>query len=203
MAESHRRQLRNLLLDRRYQLHFTLIMVVIAAILTSGLGAFWYAEMRHASRVIEIKALATMSETEAQEVERDLASSDHKRLALLIGFGVLIALLIAGYGVLITHKVAGPIYKIKQHMRDIGDGKLYDLRDLRKGDKLHDFWLEFKAMATRLRKSTVEDVEALNQAINETQEAIATSPEVSSKLVGVIAQLRALRDSKQTSLDPH
>ena len=199
---AHRRQIRNLLLNRKYQLHYTLVMVLLAALLTSGLGYFWYGEMRQASKILEVNALATMSELEVQQIEADLAKSDHRRLALLISFAILMALILAGYGIVITHKVAGPLYKIARHMADVRDGKLYDLRDIRRGDQLHDFWLTFKSMHEEIRSSTEHDLAILDRTIAAAEGVLNAKSEAREDLTQRLEELRGLRARKLASLDP-
>ena len=108
MPPQHRRHLRNYLLDRKFQLRFTALMVLIACVLTAGLGYFWYDEMRKASRIVEVKALATMSDAEVEKVQDDLHRQDMIRLGVLVGFGVAIAVVLAGFSIVFTHKIAGP-----------------------------------------------------------------------------------------------
>jgi len=144
MAEhAHKRKLRNFLLDRRYQLKFTIIMVVIASALTAGLGYFWYGEMRKASEIIRINALANLGDAAADQVDGDLAKQDRRRLLVLAAFGVAFSMLLAGYGIVMTHKVAGPLFKITRHMNDIRENHIHPIWGLREGDQLQDFFRSF------------------------------------------------------------
>lgn len=158
----HRRQLRNFLLDSRFQLRFALIIVLVAAALTGALGYFWYAEMRTASRIVEVQALG-MSEDDAREVKSDLQARDRTRLLVLVGFGVVLVVFLTGYGIVFTHKVAGPLFKIGRHMRDIRDENLQPVFALRKGDQLQEFWRVFKEMHSALRERQQREAERLSQ----------------------------------------
>ena len=202
MAE-HKRKLRNFLLDWRYQMRHTLMLVAISAALTAGLGYFWYQQMREASLVVEVKALgsADITDAETKQIQADLARQDRIRLMVLIGFGVLFSLVLMGYGIVVTHKVAGPLFKIRRHMRDIAEGRLYQLWGLRKGDQLQDFWDIFKGMHTELRSRTTADIKLLDRAIAALERQAAAGQEQGGEVGAVLEALRQARQSKEDSLD--
>jgi hypothetical protein len=201
MPEAHKRRLRNYLLNRSYQLRYTLIMVVLSSLLTAGLGYVWYQQMRVTSRTIEVKALATLSDEDVQAIKDDMASQDRLRLLVLVGFGVLFAAIVAGYGIMLTHKVAGPLYKMSLDMDKVRDGKLGPLYDLRKGDHLLDFFETFKQMHTALRKETESEVSTLDAAIASTERHLAQAgPQGTGEVARHLDALRALRDRKTASL---
>jgi nitrogen fixation/metabolism regulation signal transduction histidine kinase len=60
---------------------------------------------------------------------------------------VLIGLL----GIYFTHKVAGPVYKMKRLLAQVGHGNLHVESRLRKGDELRDFFDAFTQMVAGLR----------------------------------------------------
>src|SRR5437773_3515587 len=106
-----KRKLRNYVLNVRYQLRFTLIIVVLSALLTSGLGWLVYHFVSESSRVVVTGAAATLSDEALQLFKDDIARNDHYLLAALFGFGVILCLVMAAYGIVLTHKVAGPLFK--------------------------------------------------------------------------------------------
>lgn len=162
---THKRKLRNYLLNRGVQLRFTALMVGLSALLTSGLGYYWYAEVQKASDVVRASAMATLSDAGIKQLDAELAAADFKRLMLLIAFGVAFALLMAAYGIVMTHKYAGPIFKMGRHMDDIANNRVYELWDLRRGDQLKDFFIKFKAMHAALRQRIEADMLLINQLI--------------------------------------
>jgi hypothetical protein len=214
---SKKRKLRNYLLNARFQLPFTAAVVLLAAGLTAGLGSIWYGQAREASRVIETSKLsapqskaeccdlcelpgATITDLQIEEIRRDLAAKDRARLWWLIAFGLAFSMLLTFYGILMTHKVAGPLYKIALHMKDIKDGRLYPLWGLRKGDRLQDFWLTFRDMHQTLRDRTSRDVEVLARAIGAGEEAVRTAD--SANMREALEEMRALRHAKVELLGP-
>ncbi|MCA9670888.1 MAG: hypothetical protein KC503_35065 [Myxococcales bacterium] len=197
---AHKRKLRNYLLNRKYQLRFMLIMVLLTSVLTAGLGHFWYAEMRTTSRMLEVKALADMmSDAEVKKVQEKLQREDRKRLLLLVGFGVLLALIISAYSIISTHKVAGPLFKMTRHMHDIADNRHYSLWGLRKGDQLKDFFEDFKAMSDALRERIKYEVTVLEKAIDEIK--AKTGDDADEAVKAQLLALRTLVAEKLASLE--
>jgi nitrogen fixation/metabolism regulation signal transduction histidine kinase len=202
MVQVHRRSIRNYLLDSKLQLRYTLVMVMISSMLVGGLGYIWYSQMRETSKSVEVKALVNMPEEAIQELQDEMASADQLRLLVLVGFGLLFAIVVAGGGIMLTHKVAGPLFKITRYMAEIKEGRLGPVYDLRRGDQLRDFFDSFKQMHSALRASVEADVAVLNEVIQSTESHLAQlgAESGSSDLEGHLEALRELRDQKDASL---
>jgi hypothetical protein len=164
MPQGYKRSIRNYLLDSRYQLRFTAVIVVISAVLTSGLGYFVMHEAHEASRVVEVRAMDP-TDPFAQELVNQFAKSDRDLLILLIAFGVVLTVVLAAYGIVLTHKVAGPLFKVAHYLDNIREGKLGTVYNLRKGDQLVDFFAHFKGAHDALRASAQADIALLDKAI--------------------------------------
>ena len=199
---AYKRHIRNYLLDRKLQLRYTLMMVLLSSVLTAGLGYFWYDQMRTTSRTIEVRALATMSDEDVERIKSEMATQDQMRLVVLVGFGVLFAFMVAGYGIVLTHKVAGPLFKISRYMNDMKEGKLGEVYDLRKGDQLREFFETFKQMHIALRKQALAEVTTLDEVIASTERHLAQAgPQASGgELARYLDALREMRDRKNASL---
>jgi hypothetical protein len=92
-------------------------------------------------------------------------------LALMV---VLIGLL----GIYFTHKVVGPIFKMKRLLRQVGEGNLRVDARLRKGDELQDFFDAFTQMVAGLRqfeKLQIVEIEAALDAIEHDKKADAAA----------------------------
>lgn len=75
-----------------------------------------------------------------------LQSIKNNNLILLyctIGITIFQAVLLFIYGVYLTHKIAGPVYVMRQYLKEIQQGKSPQFRSLRKGDLLIDFYNDF------------------------------------------------------------
>lgn len=184
-----RRQLRNLLLDTRFQLRFTLMMVGISAVLTAGLGALTYHFVREASRV----ALVALDPNDplGAELASSMQRNDQLLLVALVAFGMVLALVMTGYGLRLTHTVAGPLFKISSLFREIRDGRLPKLRPLRKGDQLQAFFATYTEMHEALAARTQEEIRTLDELIAESERAGQQA---------LTEQLRALKKKKQAFL---
>ncbi|MBU4375943.1 MAG: methyl-accepting chemotaxis protein [Candidatus Omnitrophica bacterium] len=76
-------------------------------------------------------------------------------VALMKNMSVL-AVLIFIFAIFISHRIAGPIYRVKSIIRDIGEGKLDKRIHLRKNDELHDLADELNKMQENLKSRLKE-----------------------------------------------
>ena len=164
MPQGYKRSVRNYLLNSSYQLRFTGVIVVISAILTGGLGYLVLHNAHEASRVVQVRAMDPTDEL-AQQLVQQFAHGDRILMVTLIAFGFILSVVLAAYGIVLTHKVAGPLFKITNHLDKIRDGKLGVVYNLRKGDQLVDFFEHFKGAHDALRHRTEEDIALLDKAI--------------------------------------
>lgn len=131
------------------------------------------------------KRLITQSDAIARQRTTLLATLGSVLLVLVVLLGLA--------GIVITHKVAGPIFKMKRLLREVGEGKLVVPGRLRKGDELQEFFEVFATMVEKLRVRQEKEIELLDAAI-----AQATSAGADAQLV---AKLQGLRAHMQTDLD--
>ena len=222
-----RRQLRNLLLDRRFQLKYAGYMVAVAALLSVTLGGIlWQTsnsligqskkaveqgqqivtlgqqvakESQKVNEVVKMNIVqdpvygdspelleAFKSQTKEQDSvqakqqaalqEQATALSQQsdalaaKQQTMLTTLLVLLALLVGGVGmigIVVTHKVAGPVYKMKRQLRAVGEGRWQDLDPLRKGDELGSFFATFEQMVRDLRSQREKELSLLDEAIEQ------------------------------------
>ena len=189
---THRRQIRNYLLDRKVQLTIAAVMVVITSLLTAGLGMAWYTEVRNASAVIQVNAISALGVDTATGLADELAANDLKRLLVLVGFGIALAFLVVGYGIVMTHKIAGPLFKMKRYLGEIEEGRLDRLAGLRKGDQLQEFFTALDHMQTALRGRAEADLALLDQVIA----AVDKGEDVRA----LLPQVRQAAEAKRASL---
>lgn len=112
-------------------------------------------------------------------------------LSLVIGLTLLVVL-IGLLGIYFTHKVVGPIYKMKLLLKQVGDGKLNFQGKLRKGDELQDFFEVFAGMVEQLKARQAAEVAELESAM---EEARATGASEAS-----IAKIAHVRDEMRAAL---
>jgi nitrogen fixation/metabolism regulation signal transduction histidine kinase len=99
--------------------------------------------------------------------DQQLALIERQKLMLysLVGGMALMVVLIGLLGIYFTHKVAGPIYKMKRLLKQVGQGNLKVDARLRKGDELQDFFDAFTHMVSGLREMERKQLVDVDQAI--------------------------------------
>jgi nitrogen fixation/metabolism regulation signal transduction histidine kinase len=192
---SHKRRVRNYLLDSRFQLKYSGFLVAVAVVISGVMGSVLYRTTRamveesgtvvqESQKVAEedkkvsevsqmnIKNFAPDSpellaefnkESEAHDrvaAEQQKAIADQQQALLrgqtrmiysLVGGLALMVALIGLLGIYFTHKVAGPVFKMKRLLKEVGRGNLRVEARLRKGDELQDFFDAFTEMVKGLR----------------------------------------------------
>jgi nitrogen fixation/metabolism regulation signal transduction histidine kinase len=134
--------------------------------------------------VVAVRALDPTDEL-AQQLVTQFERNDRMLVFLLIGFGVMLSVILAGYGIVLTHKVAGPLKKVANHLDKIRDGKLGVVYNLRKGDELVEFFEHFKAAHDALRKQEEGDIALLQKASDQLP---STSQALKDEIAMVVAQ---------------
>jgi methyl-accepting chemotaxis protein len=195
---AYKRSVRNYLLDSRFQLKYSGFLVLVAVVISGVMGAVLYEttlavvgessalvdESKKVSEVsrMNIRDLASDSPELLTEFNReadahDKALSDQQARLIhgqqlmiesLVGGLALMVVLIGLLGIYFTHKVAGPIFKMKRLLKQVGDGHLHVDARLRRGDELTDFFDTFTQMVKGLRQMEsrqLEDVEAAIKAL--------------------------------------
>lgn len=160
------------------------------AIVSAGDNPELIAQINRDLRRAETELTAKLAEARQAREGIELSYS-RTRLTLLLG-GALLVLLLGILAIVITHKVVGPVFKLKRLLRTVGSGKL-DIRErLRKGDELEDLFDAFISMVESLRRSQSSEIEQLEAAISAAKSASAPD--------SVIEKLEALRDKMRAAL---
>jgi nitrogen fixation/metabolism regulation signal transduction histidine kinase len=207
---SHKRSVRNYLLDSRFQLKYSGFLVVVAVVISGVMGSVLYQTTRamvaESTKVVDESRKVSEESKKVSEVSRmnikDLASDSPELLAefnkeadshdktiadqqkaiadqqaaliqgqtmmiySLVGGLALMVVLIGLLGIYFTHKVAGPVFKMKRLLKQVGQGNLHVEARLRKGDELQDFFDAFTHMVTGLRNFEKEQLAELEAAMN-------------------------------------
>lgn len=133
----------------------------------------------------ESKRLTTF----AADVERQQQTI---MMTLIAALSALV-LIIGAAGIVITHKISGPIYKMKRQLRELAEGHLRMPGKLRKGDELVDLFTTFEDTVQSLRTRQEIEIRKLDAAIAEV--------EAGSSSAVALKALRALRDDMQAELE--
>lgn len=219
---SYKRSVRNYLLDSRFQLKYSGFLVAVALVISGVLGTVVYSTTKamvgESQRVIEeskkvsevsrmnIKDLAADSpdllaefNKEADEHDQMIANQQasliHRQEVLIesvVGGLTLMVVLIGLLGIYVTHKIAGPVYKMKRLLGQVGQGSLRVEARLRKGDELRDFFEAFTKMVASLRALEKQQLDLVDKAID----AVDRGAKEEAK-----ASLGKVRDAMRTALE--
>ncbi len=196
---AYKRSVRNYLLDSRFQLKYSGFLVIVAVAISGVMGAVLYETTRavvgESSALVEeskkvsevsrmnIRDLASdspelLTEFNAEADAHDKALSDQQSRLIhgqqlmiesLVGGLALMVVLIGLLGIYFTHKVAGPVFKMKRLLKQVGDGHLHVDARLRRGDELVDFFETFTQMVEGLRQMESRQLEDVQKAIQALQ----------------------------------
>jgi nitrogen fixation/metabolism regulation signal transduction histidine kinase len=102
---------------------------------------------------------------ELKQQSQRIELQQNRMFVTLISALTLLVVIIGLAGIVVTHRVAGPIYKMKRQIRDVGEGHLRIPGKLRKGDELVDFFDAFETMVLNLRARQQGEIDKLERAI--------------------------------------
>jgi methyl-accepting chemotaxis protein len=125
--------------------------------------------------------------------ESEVLKGQHRAVALVLAASLLIFVIFVGLmGIIVTHKVAGPIFKMKRQLNQVADGHLRIPDKLRKGDELVDFFNAFHRMVVSLRERQQQEIGLLEECIDKLEGKADDAD---------IAPLRSLLAEMKGSLD--
>jgi len=125
---------------------------------------------------------------------------EHQYLVFAIVIVSALLLLVLGIGlagVVVTHKVAGPVYKMKRLLGELAKGHFRVVARLRKGDELQHFFDAFNAAAEQLSKRQEDEIEQIGSVITLLRDA---EPGDAESMALAKERLQALRDAMRISL---
>lgn len=222
-ASTYRRSVRNYLLDSRFQLKYTGFLVGVALVISAVTGAVLHSttravvaessalvdESRKVSEVsrMNIRDLASDSPELLATFNREADAHDRviaaEQASLLVRQGRMLASLVGGLalmvafigvlGIYFTHKVAGPVHKMKGLLRRVGEGSLRVDSRLRRGDELQDFFDTFTQMVSSLRQIEERQLGDVEMAILALE---------SGKREDAVRALGRVREAMKSALQP-
>lgn len=190
-----KRQLRNYLLDRRFQLKYTSMVVGVTLVVASLLGAVAYSESKGQTEALQIQLAAQPDLDPQVAAQLDAFGKQRDRqmlMGILAGIGLL-TLALGLTGIVITHKIIGPAYRIRKLLATVAKGHLRVDGALRRGDELQDVFGAFNDMVNSLRARQAEEISQLDAAL--------TNARASGVPESDLEPFRSLRDRMQSQLD--
>jgi HAMP domain-containing protein len=195
MGARKQRKWRNYLLDRRFQLKYTGMVLLVTLAVASVLGYFAYDFSRGQTEAFtaQLAAQPDLDEATVSDLER-FARQEDRRVRNAIVAGVLLLSIALGLtGILVTHRVVGPAYRMKRLFEHVGEGQLRVTTGIRKGDELQDLYQSFASMVDSLREQRSEEIQRLEDTVANLEAAGVQSP--------YVTELRALIDRIRKSVE--
>ncbi len=132
------------------------------------------------------------AELQAIEDQRDnLVRRQQITLFSLIGGFFLFIVLVAAVSIVATHKIVGPLYRLKRNFHEMGQGRLnFDRDSLRPKDELKDVFEAFQHMVKEVRDRETSLLQRVQAALQVAQQTRA-SDELVRELQTLEAKLKA------------
>lgn len=194
MAPKKQRKVKNYLLDTRFQLKYTGMVLIVTITVASVLGyvAYQFSKGQTESLTAQMAAQSDLGDA-ASDLERFAQQADRKiRNAIVLGV-LLLTVALGVTGIIVTHRVVGPAYRMKRLFEQVGQGRLEVTTGIRKGDELQELYQSFAQMIESLRDQRAEEIERLEDTLTKMESAGVQS--------AYITELRALLERIRQSVD--
>jgi len=195
MADKKQRKLRNYLLDRRFQLKYTGMVLLVTVSVASALGfvAYRLSQRQTEALTAQIAAQPDLDPQTANDLEQ-FAKQEDRKIRNAIILGVLVLTVVLGLtGIVVTHRVVGPTYRMRRLFAHVGKGRLEINTGIRKGDELQELFRSFAEMVESLRDQRSEEIEQLEQTLIKMEAAGVQSAYI-TELRAVIERIRKTVD---------
>jgi len=168
-----KRRLRNYLLDPRFQLKYTAMVVCVTVLVASVLGyfAYKYSEGQTEALMVQMATMPELPADTAGDIEAMAKERDREVLLKIVSGILILAVALGVTGIIVTHKVVGPAYKMRKMLSEVAEGHLKMSGRLRKGDELQELFDSFANMIEALRTFQASEVTALDEAIGKARDA--------------------------------
>ncbi|MGD8607718.1 MAG: HAMP domain-containing protein [Myxococcales bacterium] len=195
MATKKQRKVKNYLLDRRFQLKYTGMVLVVTVMVASVLGYVAYRFSRGQTEALtaQIVAQPDLDDRTASDLERFAQQEDRKIRNAIIAGVLLLTVALGLTGIVVTHRVVGPAYRMRRLFEHVGQGRLEVTTGIRKGDELQDLYRSFAQMVESLRDQRAEEIEQLEDTVRKLEAAGVQST--------YLTELRTLLDRIRKSVD--
>jgi nitrogen fixation/metabolism regulation signal transduction histidine kinase len=140
----------------------------------------------------DAKSAQNLESVRQRQVE--IARNRRNMHLLLVAAGLALVVLLVGMGILITHRIVGPVHKMKRLLRRVSTGRLAIEERLRRGDELEDLFDAFLQMTYSLRAIQAARLKTLDDTLRRA--------EASGAAADVLAGMRALRAQMVLGLEP-
>lgn len=125
------------------------------------------------SRSREIDAAYEAEKQAVVQAQKDLVAQQQTTISVLIGLLALFVIAIGFVAIVITHRIVGPLFRIKRMGREVTSGVIRPPEyGLRPGDELKDVFDVFATMVKALRDRTEADLKSVEAAVAGDKDAL-------------------------------
>jgi nitrogen fixation/metabolism regulation signal transduction histidine kinase len=119
------------------------------------------------ARSKEIDAVYEGEKAAVVQAQKDLVAQQQTTITVLVALLVAFVFVIGLVAIIITHRIVGPLFRIKRMGREVTSGVIRPPEyGLRPGDELKDVFDVFAAMVGALRERTEADLKAVESALS-------------------------------------
>lgn len=149
----------------------------------------------------EVDAKQEKNLADVRRLQEDIARDRRGLQLVLAGAGLALLVLLSLMGIVITHRIVGPVYKLKRLLRRVSTGRLGVDERLRRGDELEDLFETFLQMTHSLSAMQNARVATLEATLRRA-EATGASEEVLMGLRALRAQMLLGLERRRASIPP-
>src|SRR5262249_51498211 len=165
---------RTYLIDRRFQLKYTALLVLCGALISVVFGTLAYlAEVDVHRSLAEELSRSGRTAADPMLVSSLVKQSATTLLVLTGAVTLLMSVALALVGILIGHRVAGPVYVMANYVSKLAEGRYPLIRPLRRNDELQVFFQRFRHAVESLRRAEQADTAAILQAVSELKACVS------------------------------
>lgn len=155
VGQRRHRRVSNYLLNRSFQLKYVGMILGLSILISFGLGSFLVEQMRENSRML-------LLDTEMDPIfQEQVAQSDAESVLVLVGALLLFNLILGVGALIVTHRLAGPMFVFRRYLRMLGEGKIPEIRALRKGDEFEEVLQELRTTVRAVEQGMRQDLESV------------------------------------------
>lgn len=141
----HKRRIRNYLLEPRVQLRLGLVNVIMSlAFAATSLGILAYHQRQREARWLELSGVSP-------DMQAILTAYQVELFVILAGLGAVFVILSVGLSILFTHRMVGPTYAFRRHIRALREGDYDAYTGLRPNDAFEEVAAELNELSAALR----------------------------------------------------
>jgi len=192
----HKRVRRTYIVDRAFQLKYTLLLVGTGTLISLVFGAMAYLASIDAHRALAVELSRPGVRGISATAEKVISESNTTLLFLTLGVAALMALALALLGILVTHRVAGPLYVMSRYISILAEGRYPVFRPLRRKDELRTFFERFQRAIDSMRARESDEANKLQEAIQNLG-PLASNPSARQSIAALTAMFARKRSATE------